>query len=158
MTSLCSGFWDHSFSPCHRFRRYFAQMLLRIVISSAVNNLSSSNVCVSVIGVLFLLVLAMVTLSRLRYHDHPPLCAPRLAAAAAAVSICSIATSVVHTPCAYAHLAPRCASPCQMADRTRAAPCGRGAAGARASIRCAAGAARARCGRHPCRLPLAKSR
>ena len=77
-------------------------MRRRMVLASAVNDLSSLNICVSVIGVLFLLVFAMVTLGRLRYHDHPPLCAPRLAAAAAAVSICSIATSVVHTcaPCA----------------------------------------------------------
>ena len=49
--------------------------------------------------------------------NHPPLCAPHLAAAAAAVSICFIATCVlhcvVHTWCAYTQRAQRCARPCQ---------------------------------------------
>ena len=60
------GSLAQSLTPCYRFQRHFAQMLHRMgLASSAVNDLSSLNICVFVIGVLFLLVFAMVTLSRL---------------------------------------------------------------------------------------------
>ena len=51
-----------------RFQRHFAQMLLRIGLASAVDDSSSLNFCISVIGVLFLLIFAMIAFSRLRHQ------------------------------------------------------------------------------------------